>query len=152
MQNLPITDSEVAIALLGIIPLLHRMFDSKIRNLHSEVLPPHLFMLQIITDQPISQGEICKHLMSGAPTVSATLNILEKRGWVTRERSPHDKRFVMIQITSEGKAVLDGVRKTTIDFFIPLFHELSDEERRIVLTASQILQKRLIQQPHANTE
>jgi DNA-binding MarR family transcriptional regulator len=152
MQKTTTSDQEITLALMEMMQLFRRVFDAKIRDFNSDVLPPHLATLQILCDQPMSQVEISKHLMIGAPTVSATLNLLEKRGWVKRERPLHDKRVVLIHITPEGKDVLDNVRKNAISIFMPSLGDLNEEERQIILSAIILLNQKIIQKLQTTTE
>lgn len=39
--------------------------------------------------------------------MSATLIILEHRGWIRRTPNPDDRRSVLVQITADGQAIAD---------------------------------------------
>ena len=48
--------------------------------------------------------------------MTATLDLLEHRGWIRRAANPDDRRSVLIEITPDGRAIADqllpGIRIT----------------------------------------
>lgn len=51
-------------------------------------------------------GELGRATFQGAPTVTGVVDRLERQGLVSRERSAHDRRQVLIRITSSGKQLV----------------------------------------------
>jgi hypothetical protein len=45
----------------------------------------------------------------GGPTMTATLDLLEGRGWVVRRQNPADRRGILVEITPAGQATADGL-------------------------------------------
>jgi len=84
-------------------------------------------------DHPLTPTEISERVLVAAATMTATLNVLERRGWVVRRPNPQDRRSMLVEITSDGRSTLDqllpGVRLLERD----AMSGLTDRERRQLL-------------------
>lgn len=64
--------------------------------------------------QQLSPTQLFKGLMISSAGITSRLDRLEKRGLVRRERHPSDRRGVLVELTDEGRRVLDeAVRANT---------------------------------------
>jgi DNA-binding MarR family transcriptional regulator len=96
---------------------------------------PLLNSLAVIegADQPLTPSEISERTLTSSATITATIDALERRGWVRRVRNPDDRRSVLVEITDEGQAVTDrllpGIRKLDV----AIFAGLSSAERATLL-------------------
>jgi DNA-binding MarR family transcriptional regulator len=65
-------------------------------------------------DGPITPSEISARVLVPSATMTATLDTLERRGWIERRTNPEDRRSILVSVTEEGRAVCDrmlaGVR------------------------------------------
>jgi DNA-binding MarR family transcriptional regulator len=62
----------------------------------------------------LSPTQLFKGLMISSAGITSRLDRLEKRGLVRRERHPSDRRGVLVELTGEGRRVLDeAVRANT---------------------------------------
>jgi DNA-binding MarR family transcriptional regulator len=65
--------------------------------------------------QPLTPTEIGDRLYKSSATITTTLDALERRGWIRRIPNPGDRRSVLIEVTEDGRGVIDqmlpGVRK-----------------------------------------
>ena len=57
--------------------------------------------------QPLTPSEISERLLVASATMTATLDLLEHRGWIRRTPNPEDRRSVLVRITVEGQAAAD---------------------------------------------
>jgi DNA-binding MarR family transcriptional regulator len=59
--------------------------------------------------------------------MTATLDLLERRGWIRRVPNPADRRSVLIEITPEGRATTDqllpGIRAVEQGILSALTHD-----------------------------
>jgi DNA-binding MarR family transcriptional regulator len=72
------------------------------------------FLRVLWREDGISQRELSQRLDLMENTTVVGLNIMEKRGWITRERDVDDRRRVKVVLTKEGRALkrlLPRVRK-----------------------------------------
>jgi DNA-binding MarR family transcriptional regulator len=79
--------------------------------------------------EPLTPSQISERTLKSSATMTNTLDLLERRGWVQRVPNPEDRRSVLVQITDEGKAIanrlLPGIRKMEA----VVFANLSPAER-----------------------
>ena len=59
----------------------------------------------------VRQYELRRKLGVGASVVSRMVRALEKRGWVSRERDPGDRRTWLVSLTVEGERVIRAARR-----------------------------------------
>lgn len=59
--------------------------------------------------EPLTPSEIAERVLVPSATMTATLDVQERQGWVRRVPNPADRRSVLVEITPEGRAVADRV-------------------------------------------
>ncbi len=59
--------------------------------------------------EPLTPSEIAERVLVPSATMTATIDLQERRGWVRRVPNPSDRRSVLVEITAEGRAVADRV-------------------------------------------
>lgn len=98
-----------AIARMGVIFLSRR-------RLHAENLRPYgltlkqLFLLQWArAEGRLSPSEAARLLFCDRPTATVIVGNCVKKGWLTRRRSKEDGRAVLLELTGEGRALLELV-------------------------------------------
>ena len=55
---------------------------------------------------PLTVGQLSDYLCINDSSTSTTIADLQKRGYVTRTRSPEDNRVVLVEITEQGRELL----------------------------------------------
>jgi DNA-binding MarR family transcriptional regulator len=99
---------------------------------------PQLVILQEISRLgTISVGEVAKNVSLSQGTVTGILERMEKRALVTRQRSSHDKRRVMVCITETGKQLLAKAPPVMQEDFLEKFNQLQNWEQTMILSALQ---------------
>ena len=58
-------------------------------------------------DEPLTPSQISERVLVASATMTATLDLLEGRGWVVRRPNADDRRSVHVEITDEGRAAAD---------------------------------------------
>lgn len=92
-----------------------------------------LFLLQQIREgRHPTVNDLAQRAMTTQSTVSIVLSRLEKKGYVTRNRSPIDRRSVVLQLTAMGKRVLRRSPKPATSEVLGALSRLSNEELRAV--------------------
>jgi DNA-binding MarR family transcriptional regulator len=68
--------------------------------------------------EPLTPSQIAERVIVASATMTATLDLLERRGWIRRIANPDDRRSVLVEITDEGRGVADqllaGIRKIEV--------------------------------------
>lgn len=84
-------------------------------------------------EQPLTPSQISERMLVSSATMTATLDALEYRGWVRRTPNPEDRRSVLVEITADGRAVVDrllpGIRRIEQSAFA----DLTPRERTTML-------------------
>src|SRR5215471_15753434 len=53
---------------------------------------------------PLTPSQVSDRVLIASATMTATLDLLEHRGWIRRVANPGDRRSVLIEITPDGRA------------------------------------------------
>jgi DNA-binding MarR family transcriptional regulator len=56
---------------------------------------------------PLTPSQVSDRVLIASATMTATLDLLERRGWIRRTPNPGDRRSVLIEITPDGRAAAD---------------------------------------------
>ena len=56
---------------------------------------------------PLTPSQVADRVLIPSATVTATLDLLEGRGWIRRAPNPDDRRSTLVEITADGRAVAD---------------------------------------------
>lgn len=88
--------------------------------------PPQLWALHGVAEaRPM--GDLAEFLGVDASYVTGLADALEAKGLVERRPSPADRRVRLLEITTDGRALLDEIHATVLTE-VPLGEALSDEE------------------------
>lgn len=63
---------------------------------------------QIAISEGLNQKEVAAKADKDQPSITRILDLLEKKGLIRREVSPHDRRAFLLHITQSGKNLLDA--------------------------------------------
>ncbi|GGH59046.1 DNA-binding MarR family transcriptional regulator [Paenibacillus sp. JGP012] len=64
-------------------------------------------LFNVNRSEGVNQKEIAGLVFKDQPTTARIIDLLEKKGWVERRTSEHDRRAYLLYITKEGKALID---------------------------------------------
>jgi DNA-binding MarR family transcriptional regulator len=82
-----------------------------------DMLQPPATVLAVLDGAagPLTPSEIGERVIAPSATMTANLDLLERRGWVRRSPNPDDRRSTLVEITDSGRATADrllpGIRK-----------------------------------------
>ena len=101
---------------------------------------PQLVILQEISNHgEVTAGEIARAVSLSQATLTGILERMEKRGLLSRRRSDHDKRRVMVRITNDGRRVLEDAPPLMQEAFVDEFESLQEWEQTMILSSLQRL-------------
>jgi DNA-binding MarR family transcriptional regulator len=89
----------------------------------------------------MTPGELAEHEKVQPPSMTRVIAVLEERGLVRREPHATDRRQVILTVTSEGRDVVQRVRRRREAWLAQRLQELTPDEREILLAAAPILEK-----------
>ncbi|OJT20489.1 MarR family transcriptional regulator [Archangium sp. Cb G35] len=95
-----------------------------------EITPPQLAVLEALLHVgPMNQSELGRKLLRSNPNMTALLDNLERSKWIQRERSPEDRRVVVVSLTPEGRRVIERVFPAHAAHVTALMGALTAEEQ-----------------------
>jgi DNA-binding MarR family transcriptional regulator len=96
-------------------------------------------LMELIRGEMLTQNALAQRLGLEKSTVSRLVGILERRGWITRTRSPHDARALELQLTDAGQQAAAELAKARQAKFARLVAALPEAQRPIVIEALSML-------------
>ena len=104
-------------------------------------------MLEILHNGPRSLGELASMHHVTPSTMSRSVEVLVRKGWVARTSDPADRRQVVLTLTPEGRAMRQEARQHTQELLSQLFEQLDAGECARLYDGLSVLRK-LVGQPH----
>ncbi len=121
---------ETAEILLETLPTVMGYVSCELRRNSPIETPLHFRLLRVLRNGKRNLHELADIHSVRLPTMSRTISVLEKRGWISRSRSTEDRRTVFAMITDKGKCVLQEVEATAISRAAELLAEVDEENLR----------------------
>ena len=97
--------------LLQVVMLVMRALAAEMRRPPTPVAPAQFGLLVRMAEGACSVSELARHQQVSLPTVSKSVHMLVRRGWVERWDSPQDRRQTMVRLTRSGRRVLAGIKQ-----------------------------------------
>jgi DNA-binding MarR family transcriptional regulator len=82
---------------------------------------------------PLTPSQVSDRVLVASATMTATLDLLEHRGWIGRIPNPGDRRSVLIEITPDGRATADQLLPGIRHIERKILTALSQDERACLL-------------------
>ena len=107
--------NEKEIIALGTYVKLMRAAESVTTRIHKHLASVDLTFSQFAVLEalyhlgPLYQREIGQKLLRSSGNITMVIDNLEKRGYVKRERKKEDRRYIMVQPTDKGHALISRV-------------------------------------------
>ena len=90
---------------------------------------------------PHTLGELADRERVSAPAMNRTVNCLQESGYVTRSADENDGRKVVIDLTTDGRAVVEETARRRDAWVEEALAEIAPDERRILAQAGAIMQR-----------
>jgi DNA-binding MarR family transcriptional regulator len=90
-------------------------------------------------DEPQSMSTIAGRLSVTVGTLTVNMNSLEKKGYITRNRSTEDKRVVLVTLTEKGRRAFFHHRDFHRAMIRSAVKGLEEEERKALISCLQKL-------------
>ncbi|HET7902880.1 MAG TPA: MarR family transcriptional regulator [Candidatus Nanopelagicales bacterium] len=142
------TEAHASLVRLG--DVLLRELDRRIQ-LTFGVPQPVATALAVIegADRPLTPSEISERVIVPSATMTATLDVLERRGWIERRPNPDDRRSTLVSVTEAGRATADqllaGVRVVELETLGVLsdreLHQLLRMLEKVMSRAAEVAER-----------
>jgi DNA-binding MarR family transcriptional regulator len=111
-----------------------------LRRGSGEVSRAEAGILSSLAIEPTRVTDLASSQALAQPTVTQLVGRLEERGLVTRERHPSDGRVVLVALTPDGQAALDGLRAEYRNVIREHLAGQADEDVLALAAATHVLQ------------
>ena len=106
--------------------------------------PTQLSALSTIErDGPVTLGEVAAVERVQPPTITAAVGRLERRGLVRRDVDPGDRRIARVEVTAQGRRLLEQSRSRKTAYLERTLAGLDPDERETLERAAAILEQLL---------
>lgn len=111
---------------------------------------PQLTALDALCSGPTSVTDLADQLAVTHSTITELVRRLELRGLVQRSRDPKDRRVVRVNLTADGRDLIDAVPpEQRLGALLPTWLDASPGERTLMADGIKTLRQRLQQQAQA---
>jgi DNA-binding MarR family transcriptional regulator len=90
---------------------------------------------------PMTAGSLAAHEQVEKPTVTRLLAALEARALIERTPDPLDGRIAWLQVTAEGRKLLQGTRRRKDEYLARRIKRLPLEDRLVLERAAEIFEQ-----------
>ena len=99
----------------------------------------HLRILHILTQQTMRVSDLAIHENVTKASISVSVKLLVEKGWVCRVEDASDHRVTFLEVTEEGKRILDEIQTELISTIREKLGQLPDSELTVIASALNIM-------------
>ena len=118
-----------AAELLDVVNLVTQAVWTDLRRSGAAIEPTQWATLRMLAARPCTMSEIARHKAVSLPTMSRSVDMLVKRGWVERCVDDSDRRQTLVRLTAAGQELLADCRRRFEDLIDAKLATLSDDQR-----------------------
>lgn len=123
---------------LAVMRLARRMrLERSVEDLRDHQLS---VLFTLLREGPVTIGKLGELERISAPSITRTVNLMVKAGYLFRSAAVEDGRLVVVDVTEAGRKIASEVRRRRAAWFSDALRELSDEDRDLLKSAIRILQ------------
>jgi DNA-binding MarR family transcriptional regulator len=122
------------------IPRVMGALAASMREQSENLHPAQARVLMTMHAGPLSPSDLAERMEVSLPTISKTVSVMERRGWIQRAADETDRRRVLLQLTEEGRAAIRGVLTHGIEQLAETFSVATEEELDAIEAGMQVLQ------------
>jgi DNA-binding MarR family transcriptional regulator len=105
-----------------------------------DLTPSRLTALSVVSAHgPLRVGNLARHMGISMPSASRLVDILVASDLVGRHPDPQDQRASLLALTPVGTAVLDSIRRESLDALTSRLSALSDDQLATLVAALPLL-------------
>lgn len=131
----PTSTSTGAAELLDVVSLVTQAVWTDLRRSGAAIEPTQWTTLRMLSAGPCTMSELARHKAVSLPTMSRSVDMLVRRGWVERCVDEADRRQTLVRLTSAGQRLLGDCRRRFEDLIAAKLVGLSDDERARLTTS-----------------
>jgi DNA-binding MarR family transcriptional regulator len=139
----PRPSTRVAAELVDVVNLVTQMFWTDLRQSDQPIELTQWATLRRISRSPCTMSTLARHKGVGLPTISKSVEMLVRKGWVDRWIDKTDRRQTLVRLTAEGRKVLADSRAHLEELLDQRLSVLSVSEREALAAQCQRVREAL---------
>ena len=104
------------------------------------------YALLRLQDGPKPLSQLSKELLCDPSNITRVAGILERKGWITRERDENDRRVILAELTGAGVGLIEQLEQEHVAYIQQRMGVLNDEERASLVNLLEKLSSGLREQ------
>ena len=125
--------------LLHVVMLVMRTVAAEMRRSRRPLAPAQMGSLMRIGASPCTMSELARHQAVSLPTISRSVDMLVRRGWVERGAGKSDRRQSMVRLTASGRRILADIQRRAERHVADTLAPLAPAERVQLVAALRTL-------------
>lgn len=125
----PLRTRAGATELVDVVSLVTQAIWADMRRSGRAIEPTQWATLRLIASGPWTMSELARHKAVSLPTMSKSVDMLARRGWVERFVDEADRRQTLVRPTEAGRQILAECRREIEDLMDASLAALGDRER-----------------------
>jgi DNA-binding MarR family transcriptional regulator len=102
----------------------------------------HINVISVLeADGPQPMRALAEALDVSQASATGIVDRMEQRGLVERRRDEEDRRIVRVELTDEGRRLVEGVARERQDHMRAMLDDLSDDELQAFLVGSRAMRR-----------
>lgn len=115
--------------LVDVVNLVLQSVWANMRRSGREIEMTQWATLRRISRGPCTVGELARHRAVSLPTMSKSVDMLVRRGWVERSAGEADRRQTVVKLTRDGDQILAACRRDAEEYLAGRLEVLTPAER-----------------------
>ena len=126
-------------ALMHVVMLVMRTMAAEMRRSPEQIAPPQMGMLMKIDAGPTTMSDLARSQAVMLPTVSKSVDLLVRRGWVARWIDKQDRRQTHVRLTPKGRRILGDIKARAERHMAERLAPLDAQERSELIVVMNVL-------------
>ena len=127
--------------LIDVVNLVTQAFWAELRRSGQTIEMSQWSTLRRIGRTPCTMSELARYKGVGLPTISKSVDMLVRRGWVERWVDKSDRRQTLVRLTPKGRKLLTSFRKALESFLDQRLAALTAAERDAIDASMQLVRQ-----------
>lgn len=127
--------------LIDVVSLVTQAFWAELRRSGQTIEMSQWSTLKRIDRAPCTVSELARYKGVGLPTISKSIDMLVRRGWVERWVDKADRRQTLVRLTPAGRKLLTSFRKALESFLDQRLASLTAGERDAIDASMQLVRR-----------
>lgn len=129
--------------LVDVVNLVAQAVWANLRRSRQAIEPSQWATLRRVAQGPCTMSDLARYKDVSLPTMSKSVEMLVRRGWVERGVDESDRRQTLVRLTAGGRRILADCRRRSEQLLSAKLASLTPQERDQVTSSLELLRSAL---------